>query len=60
MNPAEQSARDDAERHGTIVGSDVDRIDQGCRDDLADDDDHGAWLLHGESPTLWGTDEGGV
>lgn len=60
MNPAEQSARDDAQRHGTIVGSDVDRVEQGCRDDLADDDEgHGAWLLHGESPTLWGTDEGG-
>lgn len=27
MNPAEQSALDEAERAGTIVGSDVDRIE---------------------------------
>lgn len=59
MNPAEHEARADAERHGTVVGGDVDRIEHLILDDLADEE-CGAWPA-GEAPSvLWGTEAGGV
>lgn len=52
MNPAEHGARAEAERAGTIVGSDVDRIESDLLAELCDDEGAGAWLV-GE-PSLWG------
>jgi hypothetical protein len=53
VNPAEHCARAEAERAGTIVGSDVDRIESAL---LAEPDDEGtgAWLV-GET-SLWGVE----
>lgn len=53
MNPAEHSARAEAERAGTIVGSDVDRIESDLLAEL-DDEGAGAWLV-GET-SLWGVE----
>lgn len=49
MNPAEHSARDEAERLGVIVGSDVDRVEDAllaellvccsCSQSIVEDDD---------------------
>ena len=49
-NPAEHSARVDAERSGQVVGSDVDRVESDLLQELAEDDDAvaGAWLIWGE------------
>jgi len=62
MNPAEASARADAERRGTVVGSAEDVTEDYLLAATAGDDEcAGAWPL-GETPRppLWGTDEGGV
>lgn len=57
-NPAEHSARAEAERRGDIVGSDVDVVESRIIADLAgDEDEWGAWLVRGESPLLWGFEE---
>lgn len=53
-NPAEHSAREDARRAGTIVGSDVDRTEHHLIAATAGEEDGGvgAWLSDGERPVL--------
>lgn len=48
-DPATASARADAERRGTVVGSDADVVEQGAREDGAGDD--------AVSPTVLAPDE---
>lgn len=57
MNPAEHEARADAERRQTIVGTDVDIIDDDLIAATAGEDDGGvgAWMQGCETPaSLWG------